>query len=69
MKFQDVRFKDTKIKHEIFMRIDMKCSYFSNYFLICLPSIFSVVEIIIVVFQNIIHVYAYFCCFCYIKKF
>ena len=51
-------FEDVKFKYEIFMRIDMKHSYFS---IICLPSFFSVVEIIIelfVVCQNIIHVYA-----------
>ena len=47
VKFQDVKFKDPKFKHEIFVRIDMKHSYFSNYFIICLQSIFSVVEIII----------------------
>ena len=47
MKFQDVKFKDPKFKHELFMRIDMKHSYFSNYFIICLQSIFSIVEIII----------------------
>ena len=35
-----VKFKDPKVKHEIFVRIDMKHSYFSNYFIICLPSIF-----------------------------
>ena len=29
------------------LRIDMKHSYFSNYFIICLQSTFSVVEIII----------------------
>ena len=34
--------KDPKFKHEIFMRIDMKHSYFSNYFI--------VVEIIIELF-------------------
>ena len=59
--FQDVQFKDPKFKHELFVRRDMKHSYFSNYFIICLPSIFSVVEIIIelfVVCQNIIHFYA-----------
>ena len=43
MKFQDVTVP--KCKHEIFVRIDMKHSYFSNYFIICLQSIFSVVEI------------------------
>ena len=30
VKFQDVKFKDLKVK-EIFMRIDMKHSYFHNY--------------------------------------
>ena len=44
VKFQDVKFKDSKFKHEIFMRIDMKHSYFSNYF------IFTVVEIVIELF-------------------
>ena len=47
VKFQDVKFKDTKSKHEIFVRIDMKHSFFSNYFTMCLQSIFYVVEIII----------------------
>ena len=47
VKLQDVKFKDLKFKHEIFVRIDMKHLCFSNYFIICLPSIFSVVEIII----------------------
>ena len=42
MKFQDVKFKDPKFKHENFVRIDMKHSYFSNYFIICLLSIFRV---------------------------
>ena len=43
--------KYPKCKHENFVRIDMKHSYFSNYFIICLPSIFSsVVEIIIELF-------------------
>ena len=59
MKFQDVKFEYPKFKHEIFVRMDMKHSYFSNYFIICLPSIISVVEIdLFVVCQNIIHVYA-----------
>ena len=40
MKFQDVKFTVSKCKHEIFVRIDMKHSYFSNYFIICLQSIF-----------------------------
>ena len=30
VKFQDVKFKDSKLKYDIFMRIDMKHSYFSN---------------------------------------
>ena len=30
----NVTFKDPKCKHEIFMRIDMKHSYFSNYFIV-----------------------------------
>ena len=47
---QDVKFKDPKFKHEIFVRIDMKHSYFSNYFIFCLQSFFSVVEIIIELF-------------------
>ena len=34
------KFKDLKFKHEIFVRIDMKHSYFSNYFITCLQSIF-----------------------------
>ena len=38
VKFQDVKFTTVpKCKHEIFVRIDMKHSYFSNYyFIICL---------------------------------
>ena len=43
VKFQDVMFKDPKF-YEIFMRIDMKHSYFPNDFIICLQSTFSVVE-------------------------
>ena len=46
----EVSFKDLKFKHEIFVKIDMKHSYFSNYFIIFLQSFFSVVEIIIKVF-------------------
>ena len=38
VKFQDVKIKDPNFKHEIFVRIDMKHSYFSNYFIICLQS-------------------------------
>ena len=37
-KSQHVNFKDPKCKHEIFVRIDMKHSYFSNDFIICLQS-------------------------------
>ena len=44
-----------KFKNEIYVRIDMKHSYFSNYLL---HSIFSVVETVVVC-QNLIHVYAY----------
>ena len=39
--FQDVKFQDPNFKHEIFVRIDMKHSHFSNYFIICLQSNFS----------------------------
>ena len=49
VKFQDVKFTVTKCKHEIFVRIDMKHSCFSNYFIICLQSI---IEIIIVNSKN-----------------
>ena len=37
VKFQDVKLKDSKFKHEIFVRIDIK---HSNYFITCLQSIF-----------------------------
>ena len=37
-----VKFKDPKFMHEIFVTIDMKHSYLSNYFVICLQSIFVV---------------------------
>ena len=47
VKFQDVKFTVLKFKHEIFVRIDMKHSYFSIYFIICSQSIVSVIEIII----------------------
>ena len=43
------------------MTVDMKHSYFSIYFIICLSSFFSVVKVIFelfVVCQNIINVYA-----------
>ena len=43
VKFHDVKFKDPKIKHEIVVRIDMKHSYFSNYSITYLQSIFTVV--------------------------
>ena len=45
-----MKFQDPNFKHEIFVRIDMKHSHFSNYFIICLQSIFSIVEIIIELF-------------------
>ena len=58
VKFQDVKFKDPKFKHEIFMRIDMKNSYFSNYLF---HNLFAfVVEIIIelfVVCQKLMHTF------------
>ena len=43
---------DPKFKNEIFVRIDMKHSYFSNYLN------FSAVETV-VVYQKLIHIYAY----------
>ena len=53
--FQDVKFKNPIFKHEIFVRIDMKHSYFSNYFIICLQlncllfaSCFGYVRVIVV---------------------
>ena len=33
VKFQVVKFKDPKFKHEIFVRIDIKHSYFPHYFI------------------------------------
>ena len=48
VKFQDVKYTVPKCKHEIFVRIDMKHSYFSNYFIICCNQFFSVVEIMFV---------------------
>ena len=36
--------------HETFMRKDMKHSNFSNYFIIGLPSFFSIIEVIIELF-------------------
>ena len=61
VKFKDVKFK-MKFKHEIFVRIDMKHSYFSKYFIIYLQSNFSVVEIII---KLLFMLHSY----CYVKKF
>ena len=43
MKFQDVKFKNPKFKHEIFRENRHEAFIFPNYFIICLPSIFSVV--------------------------
>ena len=68
VKYQDVNFKDPKFKHEIFVRIDMKHSYFSNYFIICLQSIFSAVESIIELFAVCQKLRNNFFS-CYIKKF
>ena len=55
MKFQDVKLKDPNVKHDIFMRIDMKYSYFSTIFfsvvelncLLLMPKINSLVLIVI----------------------
>ena len=51
MKFQDVKFQDVKFtvpkcKHEIFVRIDIKHPYFSNYFIICVAEI--IIELFVV---------------------
>ena len=54
MKFQDVKFRDTNFKHEIFVRINMKHSYFRNYFIICLQSIVEVIIELFVVCQKLI---------------
>ena len=48
-----MKFNDPKLKNEIFVRIDMKHSYFRT---ICLQSIISVVKIV-VVSKKVIHVY------------
>ena len=56
MKFENVKYP--KFKYEIFVRINMKHTYFSNILLFTIN--FSVVEIIIELFlvcQNINHVY------------
>ena len=44
-----MKFKDPKFM-KLFMRKDMKHSNFSNYFIICLPSFFSIIEVIIELF-------------------
>ena len=49
-----VKFNDPNLKNEIFVRIDMKHSYFSNYLF---PINFVVVETVVVC-QKLIHVYA-----------
>ena len=36
--------------HETFMRIDMKHSNFTDCFIICLPSFFPIIEVIIELF-------------------
>ena len=47
-----MKFNDPKFKNEMFVRIDMKHSFFSNY------QFFCVVETVVVC-QKLIHVYAY----------
>ena len=37
-----VKFTVPKCKHEIFVRIDMKHSYFSNYVILCLQSVLEI---------------------------
>ena len=69
VKFLDVKLKDPMFKHEIFMRIDMKHSYFSKYFIICLQSIFSVGAILIELFVVCQKFMYSFCSYCYLKKF
>ena len=59
-----VKFSDPKFKNEIFVRIDMKHSYCSNYLF---ALIFSVDEAV-VVSQKLMHVMHNFCSCC-IKKF
>ena len=49
--------------HEIFMRIDMKHSYFSNYFITCLPSFFSIIKVII----ELLFMFTHNFCSCYIE--
>ena len=49
-----MKFNDPKFKNEIFLIIDMKHSYFSNYLF---AINFSVVETVVVC-QKFIHVYA-----------
>ena len=60
VKFQDVKF-DPKFKHEIFVKIEMKHSYFSNYFITCLQMF--------VVFAKILFMLMHNFCSCYIRKF
>ena len=57
VKFQDVKLKDSKFKHEIFVRIDIK---HSNYFITCLQ--------LFVVCQNLFMLMHNFCS-CYVRKF
>ena len=49
-----MKFNDPKLKNEIFVRIDMKHSYFSNYLF---AMNFSVDETVVVC-QKLIHLYA-----------
>ena len=60
VKFQDVKCTVLKCKHEIFVRIDMKDLYFSNYFIICLKSVVEIIIELFVVCQKLIHLYAEF---------
>ena len=46
-----MKFNDPKLKNEIFLRVDMKHSYFSNY-------LFAI-NFSVVVCQKLIHVYAF----------
>ena len=39
------QFNDLKLKNEIFMRIDMKHSYFSNYIIICCNQFFPLLKL------------------------
>ena len=51
VKFQDVKYP--KFKHEIFARIDMKQSYFSNVLLFAINFFVEIIIELFVVSQNI----------------